>query len=180
MPREQYKRRPDLQIVGRTLIGRDAPRGQEMCDHYMGPPSFYCVQRLLDVLGNACVEVVLTRVALFSRQNSKTGIGYVLMELKRSHGNFRLGGRENVEWTSQIHEYCFLRCQLLPLIKRDTALQNSTPLPLPASPRCRRPASRWASLCAPVTVRSLLDALCVASFVCHEGSVSASHATMYY
>merc|ERR1719440_2508159 len=41
VPRETYKRRPDLQIVGRTLIGKDAPRGQEMCDHYMAPPSFY-------------------------------------------------------------------------------------------------------------------------------------------
>eukprot|EP00523_Entomoneis_sp_CCMP467_P001394 CAMPEP_0168759638 /NCGR_PEP_ID=MMETSP0724-20121128/22335_1 /TAXON_ID=265536 /ORGANISM="Amphiprora sp., Strain CCMP467" /LENGTH=272 /DNA_ID=CAMNT_0008808585 /DNA_START=79 /DNA_END=894 /DNA_ORIENTATION=+ len=33
--REEYYRRPDLQMTGRTLIGADAPRGQEMCDHYM-------------------------------------------------------------------------------------------------------------------------------------------------
>mmetsp|Transcript_8757 Transcript_8757/g.19635 ORF Transcript_8757/g.19635 Transcript_8757/m.19635 type:complete len:725 (+) Transcript_8757:115-2289(+) len=39
VPRDQYYRRPDLQMAGRTIIGRDAPRGQEMCDHYMAPPS---------------------------------------------------------------------------------------------------------------------------------------------
>lgn len=39
VPRDQYYRRPDLQLAGRTVIGKDAPRGQEMCDHYMAPPS---------------------------------------------------------------------------------------------------------------------------------------------
>ncbi|GMI34468.1 hypothetical protein TrCOL_g13153 [Triparma columacea] len=39
VPRDQYLRRPDLQMTGRTVIGKNAPRGQEMCDHYMAPPS---------------------------------------------------------------------------------------------------------------------------------------------
>jgi glutamine synthetase len=39
VPRDQYYRRPDLQLTGRTLIGKNAPRGQEMCDHYMAPLS---------------------------------------------------------------------------------------------------------------------------------------------
>eukprot|EP00591_Stephanopyxis_turris_P011704 CAMPEP_0195509352 /NCGR_PEP_ID=MMETSP0794_2-20130614/2306_1 /TAXON_ID=515487 /ORGANISM="Stephanopyxis turris, Strain CCMP 815" /LENGTH=714 /DNA_ID=CAMNT_0040636545 /DNA_START=35 /DNA_END=2179 /DNA_ORIENTATION=+ len=39
IPRDQYYRRPDLQIAGRTLIGKNASRGQEMCDHYMGAVS---------------------------------------------------------------------------------------------------------------------------------------------
>mmetsp|Transcript_14784 Transcript_14784/g.30430 ORF Transcript_14784/g.30430 Transcript_14784/m.30430 type:complete len:706 (-) Transcript_14784:148-2265(-) len=39
IPRDQYLRRPDLQMTGRTVIGKNAPRGQEMCDHYMAPPS---------------------------------------------------------------------------------------------------------------------------------------------
>jgi glutamine synthetase len=39
VPRDAYYKRPDLQLTGRTLIGADAPRGQEMCDHYMGPLS---------------------------------------------------------------------------------------------------------------------------------------------
>ena len=39
IPRDQYHRRPDLMMTGRTVIGKDAPRGQEMCDHYMGPLS---------------------------------------------------------------------------------------------------------------------------------------------
>jgi len=39
IPREFYNQRMDLQLTGRTVIGKDAPRGQEMCDHYMAPPS---------------------------------------------------------------------------------------------------------------------------------------------
>ena len=39
IPRDQYLQRTDLQLAGRTVIGKDAPRGQEMCDHYMAPPS---------------------------------------------------------------------------------------------------------------------------------------------
>jgi glutamine synthetase len=39
IPRSAYRKRPDLQLCGRTVTGKDAPRGQEMCDHYMGPPS---------------------------------------------------------------------------------------------------------------------------------------------
>ena len=37
--RDEYYRRPDLQLTGRTLIGKNAARGQEMCDHYMAPLS---------------------------------------------------------------------------------------------------------------------------------------------
>lgn len=39
VPRGAYLRRPDLQLVGRTVIGRQPPRSQEVCDHYMAPPS---------------------------------------------------------------------------------------------------------------------------------------------
>jgi len=39
IPRDEYYRRPDLQMAGRTIIGKMPPRGQEMCDHYMGPLS---------------------------------------------------------------------------------------------------------------------------------------------
>lgn len=39
VPRDQYMRRPDLQLSGRTVIGKMPPRGQEMSDHYMAPPS---------------------------------------------------------------------------------------------------------------------------------------------
>lgn len=53
VPRDQYYRRPDLQMAGRTIIGKDAPRGQEMCDHYMAPPSMSnpalaCMQEIQD------------------------------------------------------------------------------------------------------------------------------------
>uniref|UniRef100_A0A7S2YKW1 GS catalytic domain-containing protein n=1 Tax=Entomoneis paludosa TaxID=265537 RepID=A0A7S2YKW1_9STRA len=51
--REDFYRRPDLQLTGRTLIGKDAPRGQEMCDHYMAPLStstgaLACMQEIQD------------------------------------------------------------------------------------------------------------------------------------
>jgi glutamine synthetase len=51
IPRDQYYRRPDLQFAGRTVIGKDAPRGQEMCDHYMAPlssatPALACMQEI--------------------------------------------------------------------------------------------------------------------------------------
>jgi len=39
VPRDAFLKRIDLQLTGRTVMGQDAPRGQEMCDHYMGPPS---------------------------------------------------------------------------------------------------------------------------------------------
>jgi len=39
IPRDAYNTRIDLQLTGRTVMGQMAPRGQEMCDHYMGPPS---------------------------------------------------------------------------------------------------------------------------------------------
>jgi glutamine synthetase len=37
--REPYLKRPDLQLTGRTILGRMPPRGQELSDHYMAPPS---------------------------------------------------------------------------------------------------------------------------------------------
>lgn len=37
--REFYKNRLDLKMTGRTVMGKMPPRGQEMCDHYMAPPS---------------------------------------------------------------------------------------------------------------------------------------------
>jgi len=52
VPRAAYMKRPDLQMAGRTLMGMDAPRGQEMCDHYMGPPS------LGDNAALACMQEV--------------------------------------------------------------------------------------------------------------------------
>ena len=39
VPRDAYYRRPDLQLTGRSVMGKEAPRGQEMSDHYMSPPN---------------------------------------------------------------------------------------------------------------------------------------------
>jgi glutamine synthetase len=49
IPRSAFYKRPDLQLTGRTVIGKQAPRGQEMCDHYMGPPNqiaMACIQEI--------------------------------------------------------------------------------------------------------------------------------------
>jgi len=53
IPREPFYRRPDLQLTGRTIMGKVAPRGQEMCDHYMAPLSsstaaLACMQEIQD------------------------------------------------------------------------------------------------------------------------------------
>jgi glutamine synthetase len=53
VPRDAFYKRPDLQLTGRTIIGRNAPRGQEMCDHYMAPlststPALACMQEIQD------------------------------------------------------------------------------------------------------------------------------------
>ena len=39
IPRAPYMKRLDLQLAGRTVMGKNSPRGQEMCDHYMAPLS---------------------------------------------------------------------------------------------------------------------------------------------
>ncbi|CAJ1963703.1 unnamed protein product [Cylindrotheca closterium] len=51
IPRDQYYRRPDLQFTGRTIMGKYAPRDQEMCDHYMAPlsnasPALNCMKEI--------------------------------------------------------------------------------------------------------------------------------------
>ena len=49
VPRDAFYKRPDLQMCGRTVMGKLAPRGQEMCDHYMAPPNtvaLACMQEI--------------------------------------------------------------------------------------------------------------------------------------
>ena len=53
VPRDAFYKRLDLQMAGRTVIGKNAPRGQEMCDHYMAPlssstPALACMQEIQD------------------------------------------------------------------------------------------------------------------------------------
>ena len=51
VPRDAFYKRPDLQLTGRTIMGKHAPRGQEMCDHYMAPPNqlaFECMKEMQD------------------------------------------------------------------------------------------------------------------------------------
>ena len=50
IPREAYYKRPDLQLAGRTVMGNSAPRGQELCDHYMAPlnqVALACMQEIM-------------------------------------------------------------------------------------------------------------------------------------
>jgi len=49
VPREAFYSRPDLQLTGRTLMGKQAPRGQEMCDHYMKPPNAVALECMKEI-----------------------------------------------------------------------------------------------------------------------------------
>ena len=47
----RFYKRPDLQLTGRTLIGKMPARGQELCDHYMAAlstaqPAFECMKEI--------------------------------------------------------------------------------------------------------------------------------------
>jgi glutamine synthetase len=53
VPREAYFKRTDLQLTGRTVMGKQAPRGQEGSDHYMGPintagPAMFAMKEIQD------------------------------------------------------------------------------------------------------------------------------------
>jgi len=49
IPRDAFARRLDLQMTGRTVLGKNAPRGQEMCDHYFAP---------LNPNANDCIKAI--------------------------------------------------------------------------------------------------------------------------
>jgi len=49
VPRSAYYKRLDLQMTGRTIMGKNAPRGQEMCDHYMGPPNQIAMECIKEI-----------------------------------------------------------------------------------------------------------------------------------
>jgi len=51
IPRDAYYKRPDLQMTGRTVMGKLPGRGQEGCDHYMAPihtlgPAMACMKEI--------------------------------------------------------------------------------------------------------------------------------------
>uniref|UniRef100_A0A7S1N4S4 GS catalytic domain-containing protein n=1 Tax=Eutreptiella gymnastica TaxID=73025 RepID=A0A7S1N4S4_9EUGL len=49
VPREAYYKRPDLQLTGRTVLGYFPPRGQELCDHYMGAFNQLALECMKDI-----------------------------------------------------------------------------------------------------------------------------------
>ncbi|KAJ1474650.1 glutamine synthetase III [Baffinella frigidus] len=53
VPREAYATRTDLQLAGRTLLGCGAARGQEMCDHYMGPLNQHALAAIREMQAEA-------------------------------------------------------------------------------------------------------------------------------
>ena len=58
IPRKAYLKRTDLQLTGRTLTGKDAPRGQEMCDHYMAPPNqMGAAMACMQEIQNQCMKM---------------------------------------------------------------------------------------------------------------------------
>ena len=67
VPREQYYRRLDLQMTGRTVMGLAdntiCPRGQEMCDHYMAAMN----PHVMDVMNEIMHECYLLGIPLRTR-----------------------------------------------------------------------------------------------------------------
>lgn len=63
VPRDAYYRRPDLQLTGRSVMGKEAPRGQEMSDHYMSPPN----QLAMDCMREIQHECFLMGIPLRTR-----------------------------------------------------------------------------------------------------------------
>ena len=58
VPRDAYYARPDLQFVGRTLLGKTPARGQEMCDHYMAPlTSSTAVLQCMQAIQEECYKI---------------------------------------------------------------------------------------------------------------------------
>jgi len=49
IPRSAYYKRLDLQMTGRTIMGKNAPRGQEMCDHYMKAPNQVALECIKEI-----------------------------------------------------------------------------------------------------------------------------------
>eukprot|EP00667_Euglena_gracilis_P003516 EG_transcript_3524 len=49
VPREAFLSRLDLQLTGRTVMGKMPPRGQEMSDHYMAPPYEAAVKCMAEI-----------------------------------------------------------------------------------------------------------------------------------
>ena len=58
VPRDAYYARPDLQFVGRTLLGKTPARRQEMCDHYMAPlTSSTAVLQCMQAIQEECYKI---------------------------------------------------------------------------------------------------------------------------
>jgi len=49
VPRAAFYKRLDLQLTGRTIMGKMPPRGQEMSDHYMGPPNQIALECIKEI-----------------------------------------------------------------------------------------------------------------------------------
>jgi len=56
VPRSAYFSRPDLQLCGRTIMGKSSARGQEMCDHYMAAPNEKALACMREIQ-NECFKV---------------------------------------------------------------------------------------------------------------------------
>ncbi|KAJ1488401.1 glutamine synthetase III, partial [Baffinella frigidus] len=53
VPREAWATRSDLQLTGRTILGAFPARGQEMCDHYMGPLNQHALACIKEIQAEA-------------------------------------------------------------------------------------------------------------------------------
>mmetsp|Transcript_42136 Transcript_42136/g.103898 ORF Transcript_42136/g.103898 Transcript_42136/m.103898 type:complete len:701 (+) Transcript_42136:42-2144(+) len=98
VPREAYMKRLDLMMTGRTVLGRNSPRGQEMCDHYMAPLSL--AQPAIDAIKDMQREALKMGIPLRTRHREVAPNQYEMAPL---FGSVTTQIDQNV-WAMQIIE----------------------------------------------------------------------------
>jgi glutamine synthetase len=98
IPREAYMKRPDLMLAGRTVIGKNSPRGQEMCDHYMAP--FSLAQPAIDAVKDMQLEALKMGIPLRTRHREVAPNQYEMAPL---FGSVTTQVDQNV-WAMQLIE----------------------------------------------------------------------------
>ncbi|KAG8468248.1 hypothetical protein KFE25_013331 [Diacronema lutheri] len=98
IPRDAYSKRLDLMLAGRTVLGRNSPRGQEMCDHYMAPLSL--AQPAIDAIKDMQKEALKMGIPLRTRHREVAPNQYEMAPL---FGSVTTQIDQNV-WAMQIIE----------------------------------------------------------------------------
>ena len=103
IPRSAYYKRPDLQLTGRTIIGKSSARGQEMCDHYMAAPNEKALACMETRRSGESICEPAGRVAVFCSRSCTTLHSRCSVEWTRGIAPFPVGlfaTWRNASWLS--------------------------------------------------------------------------------